>query len=99
MDDRLNIQKNTKDNLIIRMLFDDELPNYPKDSNRANAIEIAPYEKKVIGIFDDWEGQFDRALPNESINIIVMQNFDYYSNQKKWDSLVKEKAYNLKNIV
>lgn len=98
IDDRLSINNTTSDTLVVRMMFDSELPNKPMHWNRSREIKLLPSKENKIGIFNKWEGEFKRALPDTLINIIVVRNYDFDNNQKKWDSIYGSKSYYLKKV-
>lgn len=98
MDDRLNIYNTTSDTLVVRMMFDSELPNSPRHWNRSREVTLTPSKEYKIGIFNKWEGEFKRALPDTLINIIVVPYYDFENNPRKWDSIYNSKKYYVKRI-
>jgi len=96
-DSRLSIHNNTSDTIVVRLLFDSELPSNPI-SQRGKHTIILPDEVKSIGIFNRWDGEFKRALPDTLINLVVVENYDLISNPQLWDSLFYLKKYPLKKV-
>jgi hypothetical protein len=74
-------------------MFDKELPNNPEHWNRSRNFIIIPSEEKKLSIFNQWEGEFKRALPNKSINILVTKYYDFETNPNKWDTLYSNGSY------
>lgn len=78
-------------------MFNKELPNNPEHWNRSRNFIITPLEEKKISVFNKWEGEFKRALPEESINVLVTKFYDFETNPQKWDTIyLKENFYNKK---
>lgn len=97
MDDRLVFKNSTEDTLVVRFMFNKELPNNPEHWNRSRNFIITPLEEKKISVFNKWEGEFKRALPEESINVLVTKFYDFETNPQKWDTIyLKENFYNKK---
>lgn len=93
-DARLVFINNTKDSLVIRMMFDRELPNNPTYWNRSREIKVNSLNQKRVSIFNRWEGEFNRALPDTLINIIVTPYYDFEATPQRWDSLLfSDKSY------
>ena len=95
-DTRLYFENNSTDTIIVTMRFNGEITTEVENWIRAGERKIKPNEKKCFGIFDKWEGEFFRALPDRTINIIVMENYDYHNNPEKWDSLFQSEKYYFK---
>ncbi|MFD2907182.1 hypothetical protein ACFSX9_00395 [Flavobacterium ardleyense] len=103
MDDRLVFKNSTNDTLVVRLMFDSELPNNPRHWNRSRIFLVAPLEKKKLSIFNKWEGEFERALPEGAINVLVTKYYDFETYPYKWDTIysngfILKKKYNLKQI-
>ena len=97
MDDRLVFKNSTEDTLVVRFMFDKELPNNPEHWNRSRNFVITPLEEKKISIFNKWESEFKRALPEKSINVLVTKFYDFETNPQKWDTIyLKENFFNKK---
>lgn len=95
-DSRFTFINKTKDSLIVRLMFDKELPNNPNYWNRSREIKVKPMIKTKISIFNKWEGEFKRALPDTLINVIVTKYYNFEINPRCWDSLFINKSYYLK---
>lgn len=93
MDDRLVFKNSTNDKIVVRLMFDKELPNNPEHWNRSRNFTINPFEEKKLSIFNQWEGEFKRALPNKAINVLVTKYYDFETNPNKWDTLYSKGSY------
>lgn len=95
-DSRLTLINESKDSLIVRLMFNKELPNNPTNWNRAREMSVSPNSKMKFGIFNKWEGEFKRALPDTILNIIVMKHYDFENHPNKWDSILSINEYHIK---
>lgn len=98
VDDRLRFQNNSSKAVIVRMFFDDELPNNSRNPNRSKQVRLNPNEDRRVGIYNKWEGEFIRALPDSLLNIIIIPDYNFEKEPKKWDSIYNIGGYYLKKI-
>ncbi|WP_430614153.1 hypothetical protein [Flavobacterium sp. JP2137] len=78
-DNRLIIRNNTKDSICVRFRFPSEI-DYNKEANERSGLrEVLPLERISIGIFNRWEGEFERAKPDTLIYVLIMKKSEINS--------------------
>lgn len=85
--DKMTFVNSTNDSLVVRFMFDNELPNKSINWNRSREFLVDPLDTISISIFNNWEGEFERALPEKNINVLVTKYYDFDLNPNKWDSI------------
>ncbi len=105
--DRLELINESNDSLVVRLMFNSELPNNSGHWNRTKKRIIVPNNKQRLTISHRWGGEFERALPDSLLNVIALKYYDFEKDRDKWDSenyidkwdsLFKNNKYYIKRV-
>ncbi|MGQ8870604.1 hypothetical protein [Myroides sp. TSA_177.3] len=95
-DNRLKVKNGTSDSILFRLRFQNEIRDNKGPYQRSGIRSILPYETIEVGIFNQWEGEFERAKPDTLLLVIAMKKSELdsillkrgiYNNSVEFDSM------------
>ncbi|WP_413513502.1 hypothetical protein [Myroides odoratus] len=78
-DNRLKIKNRTSDSILLRLRFQNEIRDNKGFYQRSGIRSVLVFETIEVGIFNQWEGEFERAKPDTLLFVIAMKKSEFDS--------------------